>query len=127
MCRPRTRSRRTSSSCSASVPALTSLLLTPLVIYKIDPPELNETPDAPFAAAKRLVELGPLSSIEKKMVMSLSLTVFLWVFGVQLGVSAVVAAMIGMCFMLAFGALSWDEALGQKGSWDTPNRFQDLP
>jgi len=104
---------------AASVPALTSLLLTPLVIYKIDPPELNETPEAPLAAAKRLVELGPLSSIEKKMVMSLSLTVLLWVFGVQLGVSAVVAAMIGMCFMLAFGVLSWDEALGQKGSWDT--------
>ena len=104
---------------AASVPALTSLLLTPLVIYKIDPPELNETPDAPLAAAKRLVEIGPLSSIEKKMVMSLSLTVFLWVFGVQLGVSAVVAAMIGMCFMFAFGVLSWDEALGQKGSWDT--------
>ena len=104
---------------AASVPAFASLLATPLVVYMMDPPALNETPDAPVAAAERLKELGPLSSIEKKMVLSLSLTVFLWVFGVQLGITAVVSAMIGMCFMLAFGVLSWDEALGQKGSWDT--------
>ena len=104
---------------AASVPALASLLATPFVVFMFDPPELNETPEAPMAAAERLKQLGPLSSIEKKMVASLSLTVFLWVFGVQLGISAVVAAMIGMCFMLMFGVLSWDEALGQKGSWDT--------
>ena len=104
---------------AASVPALVSLLATPFVVFMLDPPELNETPEAPMAAAERLKQLGPLSSIEKKMVGSLSLTVFLWVFGVQLGISAVVAAMIGMCFMLMFGVLSWDEALGQKGSWDT--------
>ncbi|CEF97688.1 Sodium/sulphate symporter [Ostreococcus tauri] len=104
---------------AASVPALVSLLATPMCVFMLDPPGLNETPEAPLAAAQRLSELGPLSSIEKKMVLSLSITVFLWVFGVQLGISAVVSAMIGMCFMLMFGVLSWDEALGQKGSWDT--------
>ena len=104
---------------AASVPALVSLLATPLVIYMIDPPELKDTPDAPLQAAKKLKNMGPLSSIEKKMCLALGSTVFLWVFGVQLGVTAVVAAMIGMCGMLIFGVLSWDEALGQKGSWDT--------
>ena len=104
---------------AASVPAFVSLLATPLVIYIIDPPELKDTPDAPLQAAEKLREMGPLSSIEKKMCFALGTTVFLWVFGAQLGVTAVIAAMIGMCGMLIFGVLSWDEALGQKGSWDT--------
>ena len=68
-----------------------------------------------LGGGKRLVEIGPLSSTRRRW-SCLSASPFLWVFGVQLGVSAVVAAMIGMCFMLAFGVLSWDEALGQKGS-----------
>jgi len=38
----------------AIVPGLLSLLLIPWMIYKLDPPELLETPEAPGIAAKKL-------------------------------------------------------------------------
>lgn len=36
------------------MPGLVSLLITPWIIYKLAPPELRKTPNAPAIAAKRL-------------------------------------------------------------------------
>lgn len=64
-------------------------------MYTLDPPELKDTPEAPVMAAEKLKEMGPLSANEGKMVAGLGITVVLWIFGAQLGVSAALAAMIG--------------------------------
>jgi len=104
---------------AAFVPALICMLVTPLIVFIVDPPLLNATPKAPMEAAKKLQAMGPLTEIEKRMCLSLGTTVFLWVFGAPLGIAAVVAAMTGLCLMLISGVLSWDDALEQKGAWDT--------
>ena len=39
---------------AASVPCVVSMLVTPLIIYVVDPPLLKETPEAPIAAAQAL-------------------------------------------------------------------------
>lgn len=104
---------------AAFVPALICLLVTPLIVFIVDPPLLNATPKAPMEAAKKLQAMGPLTEIEKRMCFSLGTTVFLWVFGAPLGIAPVVAAMTGLCLMLISGVLSWDDALEQKGAWDT--------
>jgi DASS family divalent anion:Na+ symporter len=36
------------------VPALTGLLITPLIMYKLFPPEIKDTPDAPKASGRSL-------------------------------------------------------------------------
>jgi len=41
----------------AAVPGLLSLLLTPWLIYKLAPPDLRVTPEAPDIASKRLKKL----------------------------------------------------------------------
>ena len=52
---------------ASSVPCFLSILVTPLVIYMIDPPDLKETPEAPIAATKALQELGPMKGAEAKV------------------------------------------------------------
>lgn len=104
---------------AAFVPAFICMMVTPLIVFIVDPPLLNATPKAPMEAAKKLQAMGPLTEIEKRMCLSLGTTVFLWIFGAPLGIAAVVAAMTGLCLMLISGVLSWDDALEQKGAWDT--------
>ena len=66
---------------AASLPALISLLVTPLVLYKLYPPETKDTPDAPAVAAKKLETMGSVTKNEWTMVGTMLLAVSLWVFG----------------------------------------------
>jgi len=45
---------------AASVPGLIAFILAPMVLYKIYPPEVKETPDAPVQAEKILEHMGPM-------------------------------------------------------------------
>ncbi|KAK3185092.1 hypothetical protein Dsin_032378 [Dipteronia sinensis] len=104
---------------AASLPAIISLLATPLILYKLYPPEIKDTPDAPAMAAKKLEIMGPITKNEWIMVSTMLLAVSLWVFGDALGVPSVVAAMIGLSILLLFGVLDWDDCLSEKSAWDT--------
>mmetsp|Transcript_33071 Transcript_33071/g.72108 ORF Transcript_33071/g.72108 Transcript_33071/m.72108 type:complete len:555 (-) Transcript_33071:90-1754(-) len=104
---------------AAIVPCVLAIIATPLVIYLFDPPGVKDTPEAPIEAEKQLKEMGGMKDIEKKMIAGLGVTVVLWVFGTQLGISAVLAAMIGLCILLSTGVVTWDDALSEKGAWDT--------
>lgn len=66
---------------TASVPAFVALLLTPLILYKLYPPELKDTPEAPALAAEKLKNMGPVTRNEWVMVGTMLLAVSLWVFG----------------------------------------------
>ena len=66
---------------AASLPAIVSLLATPYILYKIFPPEIKDTPDAPAAASKRLEEMGPVTANEWVMIGTMLLAVSLWIFG----------------------------------------------
>ncbi|KAE8009230.1 hypothetical protein FH972_005679 [Carpinus fangiana] len=104
---------------AASLPALVALLATPLVLYKLYPPETKDTPDAPAMAAKKLEHMGPVTRHEWVMVGTMLLAVSLWVFGDALGIASVVAAMIGLSILLLLGVLDWDDCLSEKSAWDT--------
>lgn len=60
------------------------------------PPEIKDTPEAPAAAAERLEKMGPMSRDERIMLGTMAFAVVLWVTGDAIGVSSVVAAMLGM-------------------------------
>ncbi|KAJ6866332.1 dicarboxylate transporter 2.1 [Populus alba x Populus x berolinensis] len=104
---------------AASLPALFSILATPLILYKLYPPETKDTPDAPAVAAKKLETMGPVTRNEWIMVGTMVLAVSLWVFGDALGIPSVVAAMIGLSILLLLGVLDWDDCLIEKSAWDT--------
>jgi DASS family divalent anion:Na+ symporter len=103
----------------ASLPAIIALLAMPYLMYKIYPPEIKDTPEAPAMAAKRLEEMGPVSRNEWAMLGTMLLAVSLWVFGDALGIASVVAAMLGLSILLLLGVLDWDDCLSEKSAWDT--------
>ncbi|KAK6135456.1 hypothetical protein DH2020_030801 [Rehmannia glutinosa] len=104
---------------AASLPAFISLLATPLILYKIYPPETKDTPDAPAMAAKKLDLMGPVTKNEWVMIATMLLAVSLWVFGDALGIASVIAAMLGLSILLLLGVLNWDDCLSEKSAWDT--------
>uniref|UniRef100_A0A0E0QKD4 Citrate transporter-like domain-containing protein n=1 Tax=Oryza rufipogon TaxID=4529 RepID=A0A0E0QKD4_ORYRU len=103
----------------ASLPAIISLLATPYLLYKIFPPEIKDTPEAPAIAAQKLKNMGPVTRNEWIMVATMILAVSLWIFGDTIGVSSVVAAMIGLSILLLLGVLNWEDCLNEKSAWDT--------
>uniref|UniRef100_A0A2P2NY51 Uncharacterized protein MANES_10G103900 n=1 Tax=Rhizophora mucronata TaxID=61149 RepID=A0A2P2NY51_RHIMU len=104
---------------AASLPAIVALLATPLVLYKLYPPETKDTPDAPAMATKKLKHMGPVTRNEWVMVGTMILAVSLWIFGDALSIPSVVAAMIGLSILLLLGVLDWDDCLSEKSAWDT--------
>jgi DASS family divalent anion:Na+ symporter len=106
-------------AAAAAVPAAVGLAVTPLIIYRLNPPEVTATPGAPKAAAARLAAMGPLSRDEAIMAATMGLAVVLWVAGDALGVPAVLAAMLGLCVLLTTGVLTWRDCLTYTAAWDT--------
>jgi len=66
-----------------------------VVLLQLVPPEIKDTPEAPKAASERLQKMGPMSRDEKIMLATMGFAVVLWVTGDAIGVSSVVAAMLG--------------------------------
>ena len=61
------------------VPVIVATLIIPIVIYKMYPPEIKETPNAKNWADGKLKEMGPMSEPEKIMAIVFSLAILLWV------------------------------------------------
>jgi DASS family divalent anion:Na+ symporter len=104
---------------AAVVPALCGLLITPLLMYKIFPPEIKDTPEAPAIAEARLKKMGPMTRNERIMLGTMGGAVLLWISGDALGIPAVTTAMMGLCVLLTSGVLTWRECLTYPAAWDT--------
>lgn len=107
------------------VPGMLCLLLMPLVIYLIYPPDVKVTPDAKQFATDNLSEMGRVSTQEKIMLGVFALMLILWanipalIFGEQLSVDATTTAFIGLTALILTGVLTWDDVLKEKSAWDT--------
>ncbi|MXY24383.1 MAG: anion permease [Acidobacteria bacterium] len=101
------------------VPGVLSLLVVPLLIYRLYPPEITRTPEAPELARERLREMGAMSRDEWVLLAVFFLLLTLWIFGGVLGVNATATALAGVAAMLATGALAWDDILNERNGWNT--------
>jgi len=104
---------------AAFVPGIVSLAAIPLLMYKIYPPEIKETPEATEIAKKKPEEMGPLGRKEKLMVFVFVLILVLWIFGPNFRVDATTTALIGLCTMQLLGILSFDDIKAEQSAWDT--------
>jgi len=104
---------------AASVPGVISLLIVPFLIFRLYPPEITQTPEAPVLARNRLREMGAMGRKERILLAVFVLLLGLWIFGGVLGVHATAAAMAGVGAMLVTGALDWDDILKERNAWDT--------
>jgi divalent anion:Na+ symporter, DASS family len=91
---------------AASVPSFVALALLPLFLYKIFPPEVRATPEAPAAARKALREMGGLSAHEKWVAGTFACMVLLWGLAGTLDLDSTAVAFLGLGVLLASEVLT---------------------
>lgn len=103
----------------AIVPGLVSLAVVPLLMYRLFPPTLKATPEAPAHARAELAELGKVSSKEWIMVGTFFLLLTLWVLGDAFDINATAAAFVGVSILLITQVLSWKDMAANSSAWQT--------
>jgi DASS family divalent anion:Na+ symporter len=94
---------------AASVPTLTAILLLPLVLYKLFPPEVKKTPEAPAAAREALKAMGPMSRDEKIVAVAFALMVSGWILSGTLNLDRTAVAFAGLGALLATSVLTLED------------------
>jgi|WetSurMetagenome_2_1015567.scaffolds.fasta_scaffold94480_2 divalent anion:Na+ symporter, DASS family len=100
------------------VPGLVSLLLIPYVLYKIYPPELKKTPEAPLMAKAELEKMGPMDFNQKVMLFVFLGTIILWSTATFTQIDATTTAFLGLGVLLVTSVLTWRDCLDEYGAWD---------
>ena len=104
---------------AASIPGLCSLIIVPLVLYIIYPPQLKVLPQAVSIAKNNLKDMGPMTSQEITMCMVFLTMVALWVFGEHYGIPTIAVGLFGVCVLLVTGILTWQDILNEHEAWST--------
>ncbi|MCS7079204.1 MAG: anion permease [Chloracidobacterium sp.] len=113
------------------VPALTSLVIVPLLLYRLFPPEITQTPDAPRLAQAELERLGPTSWDERLLAGVFVFVIVLWLtsgipnadvwlrsLGLEGLLNYAVVALLGVGVLLLTGVLTWEDVTGERFAWD---------
>lgn len=107
------------------LPGLLCLLLMPLVIYLLSPPEVKATPNAVEYARSEMARMGPLSGSERVMLGTFALMLLLWanvpamLLGPAWTLDPTVVAFLGLFALIITGTIDWDDVLSEKSAWDT--------
>ncbi len=101
---------------ASSIPILTMIALLPLVLYKLFPPGVTATPDAPMAAREALRTMGALTRDEWIVTVAFAFMVTGWVMGGKLNLSLAAVAFAGLGALLATNVLTLDDINLQGGT-----------
>jgi DASS family divalent anion:Na+ symporter len=103
----------------ALVPGIINLLLIPIILLKLVPPEIRDTSDAVNNAKQELETLGAMKSPERLMALGFVLLMLLWVLGPLIKLDAVVAALLGLSFLLIMNVVKWEQLLKLHSAFET--------
>jgi L-tartrate/succinate antiporter len=92
------------------------LLVLPLLVFVLYPPEVRKGAQAVRWAAEELAKLGPVSRHERLLAGLVCVAILLWVFADKY-VHPTTVALTVVGLMLVLGLLSWDEVLANHESW----------
>ena len=102
---------------AAIVPAVVSLLLVPLLIYRVFPPEIKHTPAAAQFASDELKQMGKTKWSEWVMLLVFALIAVLWMTPKLTGFHYATVAMVGICILLLSGVLNWEDLIAERPAW----------
>ena len=94
---------------AASVPALATILLLPLILSRLFPPGVTDTPDAPAMARKELSSMGRLARDEWIVAVTFAVMVTGWVMADTLRLSLPAVAFAGLGVLLATNVLTLED------------------
>ncbi len=100
------------------VPGLVSLAVVPLLLYRVNPPEIKRTPAAAAFAADELRRMGRMSLHERLMLLVFAVVAGLWMTTGWHGINYAVVALVGICVLLLSGVLDWEDVISERGAWD---------
>jgi DASS family divalent anion:Na+ symporter len=101
---------------AASVPVLLMIALLPLILYKLFPPGVKGTPEAPKAARESLRRMGPLTRNEWIVAVAFAFMVTGWVMAGTLKLSLAAVAFAGLGALLATDVLTLEDINLQGGT-----------
>lgn len=103
---------------ASSVPAAVALLLLPWLIYRLDRPELQRTPEARRLAERELAAMGPLRGAELRLLVAMAAVVAGWVTQPWHGIHPAMIAYGGISLLILSRVLAWDDILDERRAWD---------
>ncbi|MBI4874611.1 MAG: DASS family sodium-coupled anion symporter [Acidobacteria bacterium] len=103
---------------TAWLPGLLSLIAVPWVLYRLHPPEMVESPEAPAEARRRLAELGPMKRSEISLALIVGCCLLLWATTGVHRLDPTSVAFLGLAAMLLTGVMAWKDVLRTTGAWD---------
>ncbi|MGA2081161.1 MAG: DASS family sodium-coupled anion symporter [Holophaga sp.] len=116
--------------------AVPLLVLLPLLVYWLYPPEIKASEEVPSWAAGELRKMGPMKVQEIVMALLVVFAVFLWIVGSNKGISlplvgsnfidATGVVLVIIAGMIVTGVVGWDDILGSKGAWNVLVWFATL-
>jgi divalent anion:Na+ symporter, DASS family len=105
-------------AAAAIVPGLISLVIVPLVLYRIFPPGIKHTPAAAKFADTELKRMGGMGRGERLMLVVFALVASLWMTSALHGINYAAVALLGICVLLLSGVLDWEDVIRERGAWD---------
>ena len=99
---------------ASSIPTLLAIALLPYVLYRIFPPEVRTSPDAPVAARQALRRMGGLSGSERAVALTFLAMVIAWGLAATLKLDSTAVAFVGLGVLLATGSLT-SKDIAQQG------------
>ena len=94
------------------------LLLLPLLVYWIYPPEIKEGDEVPKWAANELKEMGPLTRNEIVLAILVFTAILFWIFGADF-INATTVALVAVSLMMILKIVKWEDIAGNKSAWNT--------
>jgi DASS family divalent anion:Na+ symporter len=102
----------------ALVPGLVAFAIVPVVLHRLYPPEVRETPAAAAIAAHELARMGPMTAHERLMLATFAMVAILWMTTALHGINYAVVALIGISALLVSGVLEWSELTTEHAAWE---------
>ncbi|MEX2260952.1 MAG: DASS family sodium-coupled anion symporter [Bryobacteraceae bacterium] len=100
------------------IPGMCSLLVGPLLIYKLHPPTVTKTPEAAAFAAEELRKMGRMNRGQTIVALVFVSVCGLWATTPFHGLDIAVPALLGSCVLLLTGVLTWHDVTSNRIAWD---------
>ncbi len=104
---------------AASLPIIILFVLVPYVIYKVYPPDLKQTPEAPKVAEESLKKMGKVSKNEWVMAITFIIMVFLWVMSEAWGINKTAVALLGLATLMITNIFTVEDMKHEGGALET--------
>ncbi|QOP45970.1 DASS family sodium-coupled anion symporter [Sulfurimonas paralvinellae] len=91
------------------LPSLIAFITIPWLLFKIFPPDLKKTPNAPVMAQHELEHMGAVHKNEYIMGFTFIAMITLWIFSAQLGIDKTAVAFLGLGILMLSNIFTLDD------------------